>query len=220
MDPRNDGVDRPPRSPAPPASGGDGASPHLVTRVLQDAESGERDPDERLLPMLYDELRRIARRRMRRTPPGNTFTPTALVHEAWIKLVGHGEPAWDGSRHFFAAASRAMRNILVDQARRKSARRHGGGSRRESLDAVDLAIEPPAIDVLAPDEALADLEREEPDSAEIVTLHFFAGLSLAEIAELHRTSLSTVKRRWRLARAWLHRALDADAMNRPLARDG
>jgi len=178
-----------------------------ITQYLNGAAAGDPDASLRLLPLVYEELRRVARQRMARTPPGNTLTPTALVHEAYVKLVEHRRLPWESSRHFFLAASRAMRNILVDQARRKAAVKHGAGLRRVDIADVDPEIDAPAEDVVALDEALRRLEQEEPEIGEVVELHHFVGLSLEETARILQVSESTAKRRWRYARAWLHRAL-------------
>jgi len=179
-----------------------------VTLVLRAAASGDRDAAERLLPLVYNELRALARARLAKTPPGNTLQPTALVHEAYIKAVGRADPGWDGRGHFFGAAAQAMRNILVDQARRKAALRHGGDLKREGLAPEDLPIEAPTKDVIALDEALSRLEREDPRKAQVVTLRFFGGLTHEQIAEVLGLSVPTVERDWRFARAWLARELE------------
>ena len=195
-------------------------SSQQVTRILNQAAAGDAGAAARLMPLVYDELRQIARRRMGRIPPGNTLTPTALVHEAYVKLVEQEDMTWESRSHFFIAASRAMRNILVDQARRKATDKHGGAGRRLGLNVADLAIRPPAEDVVALDEALKRLEHEEPEIGEIVTLHHFTGLTMEEVAEILRVSASTVKRRWRYARAWLHRALSGDDTAGQERKDG
>jgi RNA polymerase sigma factor (TIGR02999 family) len=162
-----------------------------------------------LVAVLYDELRRLARARMGRVPPGNTLQPTALVHEAYLRLAAGpaGEQLWNGPGHFFGAASQAMRQILVDQARRKAADRHGGGRRRVDPDEAGLAIEPPEGDVLALDRALERLEKEDRRKAEIVLLRSFGGLSRDETAAALGLSTRTVDRDWRFALAWLHREI-------------
>ncbi len=181
-----------------------------VTLVLKAAAEGDRVAAERLLPLVYDELRRLARARLARTPPGNTLQPTALVHEAYLKAVGEADPGWEGRGHFFAAAARAMRNILVDQARRKAAVKHGGGGQRRGIDAEDLAIESPTGgDVLALDEALTRLEQDDPRKAQVVMLRFFGGLTNEQIAQSLSISLPTVERDWRFARSWLQQQLGA-----------
>lgn len=181
-----------------------------VTQVLVLAGAGDAHAAARLLPLVYDELRLIAHQRMAKTPPGNTLTPTALVHEAYVKVAGGERLPWESRKHFFVAASRAMRNILVDQARRKAAQRNGGGRKRLGLDDVDVAIEPPGEDIIALDEALQHLENEDPEASEVVTLLHFAGLTCEEAAEVLQVATRTVSRRWRFAKAWLHEFLSGD----------
>jgi RNA polymerase sigma factor (TIGR02999 family) len=160
-------------------------------------------PAAELLPALYAELRRLAASMTARLPPGQTLQPTALVHEAYLKMVRDHDPGWEGKRHFFGAAAKAMREILVDQARRKASLKHGGhGQRVELADGLAL-IEPPADDVLALDAAIKALQAEQPRLAEIVQLRYYTGLSVEETAVLVGRSESTVKREWRQARAWL-----------------
>jgi RNA polymerase sigma factor (TIGR02999 family) len=160
-------------------------------------------PAAELLPVVYAELRRLAAALTARLPPGQTLQPIALVHEAYLKLVRDQDPGWEGKRHFFGAAAQAMREILVDQARRKASLKHGGhGLRVELADGLAL-IEPPADDVLALDEAIRDLQAVEPRLAEIVLLRYYTGLSVEETAAVVGRSERTVKREWRQARAWL-----------------
>jgi RNA polymerase sigma factor (TIGR02999 family) len=167
-------------------------------------------PAAELLPVLYAELRRLAASMTARLPPGQTLQPTALVHEAYLKLVRDRDPGWGSKRHFFGAAAQAMREILVDQARRKASLKHGGhGQRVELADGLAL-IEPPADDVLALDEAIQGLQAEEPRLAEIVLLRYYTGLSVEETAIVVGRSESTVKREWRQARAWLAGRLGDD----------
>ena len=168
-------------------------------------------PAAELLPAVYAELRRLAAALTTRLPPGQTLQPTALVHEAYLKLVRDQDPGWESKRHFFGAAAQAMREILVDQARRKASLKHGGrGQRVELADGLAL-IEPPAADVLALDEAIQGLQAEEPRLAEIVLLRYYTGLSVEETAAVVGRSESTVKREWRLARAWLAERLHPGA---------
>ena len=163
---------------------------------------------EDLLPQVYDELRRLARARMAREAPGLTLQPTALVHEAYLRLVGNGEAKqWDRRGHFFAAAAIAMRRILVERARRVGRVRHGGGQVQVALDPDSPAHGTELGDVLAIDEALSELERIDGRKAQVVTLRYFAGLSVEETAEALDLSPSTVKNEWAFARVWLHRAL-------------
>ena len=163
-----------------------------------------------LLPLVYGELRRLAAVLAGRLPPGQTLTPTALVHEAYLRLVGTHDPGWEGRRHFFGASARAMRDILVEQARRKAARKHGGGAQRVELTDGLAIIEPPADDVLAVDEAIQQLQAEKPHLAQIAMLRYFAGLSADETAVVLGVSASTLTREWRFARAWLVRRLGSD----------
>ena len=181
-----------------------------VTRVLRAVIDGDPRAAHDLLPLVYDELRTLARARLRKVPPGQTLQPTALVHEAYMRLVGDLDPGWDGRGHFFASAARAMRDILVEQARRKSARKRGGDRKRVNADQVEPAIEPPGDDVLAVHEAVQRLERDDPRKGEIVNLRYFARLTNEETAEALGVSVGTVEREWRYIRAWLQRALSTD----------
>lgn len=194
-----------------------------LTSILDAAGRGEPGAAERLLPLVYDELRRLARARLRRVPPGQTLQPTALVHEAWLRVAGREERRepdreqarqWNDRGHFFAVAARAMRDIMVEDARRKDRLKRGGDRRRVPVDGTEagegLAIEPPADDMLALDEALDRLEREHPDHARVVMLRSFTGLTTPQTAEALGVSPSTVERSWRFARAWLREALEAD----------
>jgi RNA polymerase sigma factor (TIGR02999 family) len=170
--------------------------------------SDERPGDEAqaaadLLPALYAELRRLAAALTARHAPGQTLTPTALVHEAYLRLVRDQDPGWQGRRHFFGAAARAMREILIEQARRKGRVKRGGRRRRVELTEELAWIEPPADDLLALDEALQQLQAEDPLLAEIVMLRYYSGLSVEETAAVVGVSVSTLTRDWRYARAWL-----------------
>jgi RNA polymerase sigma factor (TIGR02999 family) len=156
-----------------------------------------------LLPALYAELRGLAAALTARLPAGQTLQPTALVHEAYLKMVRDRDPGWEGRRHFFGAAAQAMREILIDQARRKASGKHGGHGQRVELTEGLALIEPPADDLLALDEAIQRLQAEEPRLGEIVLLRYYAGLSVEETAEVVGRSDRTVKREWRQARAWL-----------------
>jgi RNA polymerase sigma factor (TIGR02999 family) len=179
-----------------------------VTRILSAIEQGDPQAGEQLLPLVYDELRQLAAAKLAQETPGQTLQATALVHEAYLRLVGsEAAPSWDSRGHFFAAAAEAMRRILIDQARRKHSQKRGGELRRVELDAGALLAAPddqPADDLLALDEALQQLESEEPLKARLVKLRYFTGLSLPDAAEALGVSLATAKRHWVYARAWLY----------------
>ena len=174
-----------------------------------DGSAPEKHPAAELLPAVYAELRRMAVALSGGLPPGQTLQPTALVHEAYLRLVGEQDPGWEGRRHFFGAAARAMRDILIEQARRKKAPKHGGGARRIELAEGLAVIEPPADDLLAVDEAIQKLQQEKPHLAEIAMLRYFAGVSADETAAVLGMSPSTLAREWRFTRAWLVRRLGA-----------
>jgi RNA polymerase sigma factor (TIGR02999 family) len=164
-------------------------------------------PAANLLPEVYAELRRLAAALVGQLAPGQTLEPTALVHEAYLRLVRGRDPGWEGRRHFFGAAARAMREILIEQARRKASAKHGGKAQRVELADGLAWIEPPADDVLALDEAITRLQAEEPRLAEIVQLRYYTGLTVEETAGVLGESDRTVYRDWRRARAWLARHL-------------
>lgn len=175
-----------------------------ISRLLR---KGDRHAGQDLLPILYDELRMIARARMANLAPGQTLQTTALVHEAYMKLVGNTDPGWDSRAHFFAAATRAMRQILVDQARRKAAAKHGGDRARLDVDKLEIAVDGPSHDILALHDALDVLEAEDPRKAQIVMLREFAGLRRDEIASALDISVRTVDREWRYSIARLHQLM-------------
>ena len=179
-----------------------------VTQLLQAIDAGEPAAADQLLPLVYEELRKLAVAKMAREQSGQTLQATALVHEAWLRLVGN-EPqrTWNSRGHFFGAAAEAMRRILVDRARQKARARHGGELTRVDLEHVTLATEDSDDTVLAMHEALDALARESPQKAEIVKLHYFTGLEYAEIARALGVSLSTVERGWSFARSWLYREM-------------
>ena len=180
-----------------------------VTRLLDAAAAGEPHAAADLLPLVYEELRRLAAARLAGEKGGHTLQPTALVHEAYLRLVGGDQPQdWNGRGHFFGAAAEAMRRILVDQARRKQADKHGGGRARVELP-DDLAVGTPSDDLVALDEALTRLERHDPAAAGLVKLRYFAGLSHQEAADALGLSRGAADRLWALARAWLLRQLSA-----------
>ena len=180
-----------------------------LTRILGAIERGDAVSAEELLPLVYDELRRLAAQKLSREQAGQTLDPTALVHEAYLKLLGPAgaNVGWDGRAHFFAAAAEAMRRILIDNARRKAAVRHGGGQKRVELDDALLAIHGPSDDLLALDEALEKLAAEDKAKADLVKLHYFAGLGLEEAATALGMSRATAYRLWTYARAWLRHEL-------------
>jgi RNA polymerase sigma factor (TIGR02999 family) len=181
-----------------------------MTPILSDIKPGDPRAAEQLLPLVYDELRRLAARRLAREKPGQTLQATALVHEAYLGLVGGGRGrSWEGRGHFFAAAAEAMRLILVNRARDKGRAKRGGGLRRVDLADVELGYdEGDGLDVLALDEALTRLVDEEPDCARLVKLRFFAGLTQEEAAEALGVTRRTADRYWAYARAWLLQALE------------
>jgi len=181
-----------------------------VTQILQAIVQGDRAASEELLPLVYDELRRMAARKMSTEKPGQTLNATALVHEAYLRLVGAGEgeqQKWDGRGHFFAAAAEAMRRILVENARRKSRVKHGGELNRVPLDEEAVVSLPTSETLIALDEALTRFAAEEPEAAKIVELRYFAGLSIDEAADALGVSRATANRHWAYAKAWLRCAL-------------
>ena len=175
-----------------------------VTRILDAIAQGDPQAAEQLLPLVYDELRRLAAQKLAHEKPGQTLDATALVHEAYLRLVGDDpEQPWNGRGHFFAAAAEAMRRILVDVARRKDALRHGGGRRRQDLAAAEPAAPRPSEDVLALDEALGQLEARDPARAALVKLRYFAGLTMPEAAAAIGVTQRTAERIWTYARSFL-----------------
>ncbi len=176
-----------------------------VTRILHSIQQGDRKAADELLPLVYEELRKLATARMAQESPGQTLQPTALVHEAWLRLVGDTNPKFDGRAHFFAAAAEAMRRILIDTARRKKAQRHGGGKEHVDIHEVELAAAAKEDELIAVSEALDQLATEDEQLAELVKLRFFAGFTNREVGEILGVSEPTVERRWAFARAWLYR---------------
>ena len=178
-----------------------------VTRILSAVEHGDSQAAEQLLPLVYDELRRLAARRLAREKPGQTLQATALVHEAYLRLVGPQDPGWDGRGHFFAAAAEAMRRILVERARRKRRRKHGDGRSRQDSDLDDLA-EPETrdpLEVLAVHEARDQRAAKAPRKAELVKLRYFVGCTMAEAAQVLGIALATAEEDWTYSKAWLRR---------------
>lgn len=180
-----------------------------LTVILQQLGRGDPHAADKLLPLVYEELRTLAAQRMARETPGQTLQATALVHEAWLRLGGDDQPEWQNRAHFFAAAAEAMRRILIDNARRKLAQRHGGGVERVSLDGLDLAASMDDEQLLALHEALDQLAAHDSVEAQVVKLRFFAGLTNEQTARVLGVSEPTVKRYWTYARAWLYRAMNA-----------
>ena len=176
-----------------------------ITQVLQAIGRGEGQASEELLPLVYDELRRLAAARMAQELAGQTLQPTAVVHEAWLRLVGDGDRTWQNRAHFFGAAAEAMRRILIENARRKSRLKRGGGQVRVNIEELELAATTPDEKVLLIDEALERLQAEDPQRARVVVLKFFGGLSNHEVAENLGVAERTVERQWAYAKAWLFR---------------
>ena len=175
-----------------------------VTRILEAAQQGDPKAADELLPLVYDELRRLAAHKMANEPPGHTLQPTALVHEAWLRLVGNQSQQWAGRAHFFGAAAEAMRRILIERARRKAAQRHGGGQQRVDLEAVEVSA--PTLDdtqLLAVHEALDKLAKQNRLQAEVVKLRYFVGMSVEETAQAMGISVRSAEYYWAHARAWL-----------------
>jgi RNA polymerase sigma factor (TIGR02999 family) len=178
-----------------------------ASAVLQAAQAGDRQAAADLLPLVYDELRKLAAHKLAQEAAGQTLQPTALVHEAYVRVAGNSQITWEGRRHFFFAAARAMREILVEQARRKTGPKQGGGRRRQELDDACAVLKPPPVDVLAVHEALDELEASEPRDAQIVLLRYFTGLTMDETAAVLGIPPRTLDRQWRYIRAWLMKKL-------------
>ena len=182
-----------------------------VTRILDRAQQGDPKAAAELLALVYEELRKLAAAKMAQEAAGQTLQPTALVHEAWLRLAGTDSPQFDSRGHFFAAAAEAMRRILIENARRKSRLKRGGQQERVDLDQVQLATDSDPAMVLSIDQALEKLAKAHPQKAELVKLRFFVGLSLPEAARALNLSETTAKRHWAFARAWLYGELAEDA---------
>ncbi len=182
-----------------------------VTQLLNDAASGDARAAAELLPLVYEELRRLARQKMGQERAGHTLQATALVHEAYVRLVaGNTEKSWKGRWHFFSAAAEAMRRILVDQARRRGRLKRGGKARqRIDLEKLELTVNEPPQELLAVDEGLTKLGEQHPEKAQLVKLRYFAGLSIEEAAEAMGVSVATANRHWAYARAWLFRHVES-----------
>ena len=178
-----------------------------VTVILDAIQSGDPRAAEELLPLVYEELRKLAAIKLAQQPPDQTLQPTALVHEVYLRLLGEGNHSWQNRRHFFAAAAEAMRHLLVDRARRKASLRHGGGWRRIDLDNVVVAAKTTDDNILLVNEALEKLTAHDAVSAELVKLRFFGGLTFPQAAEVLGLSERTAKRSWAYARAWLFKQI-------------
>jgi RNA polymerase sigma factor (TIGR02999 family) len=174
-----------------------------ITLMLEAISTGDSHASEQLLPLVYDELRRLAAARMSQEAAGHTLQPTALVHEAWLRLVGGQKQSWENRAHFFGAAAEAMRRILIERARRKSRLKRGSGQALLDIDDLDVIAVMPDDKVLLVDEALEQLKLEDPEKAKIVLLKFFAGLTNEQAAEILNVNERTVRRQWEFAKAWL-----------------
>jgi RNA polymerase sigma factor (TIGR02999 family) len=185
-----------------------------VTRILSAIEQGDPQAAVHLLPLVYDELRRLAAQKLAHEKPGQTLDATALVHEAYLRLAGsEAQSRWEGRGHFFAAAAEAMRRILIDQARRKQSQRQGGGMKRQPLEHVEIAAPEPALDILAVNDALERFTKVDPIKANLVKLRYFTGLTIPQAADALGISTTTADRYWAYARAWLHAELKKGALD-------
>jgi len=179
-----------------------------ITRILSAIEQGDPSAAEQLLPLVYDELRKLAAQKLAQEKPGQTLQATALVHEAYLRLVDtENAPCWDSRGHFFAAAAEAMRRILIDQARRKQSQRGGSGRKRQDVEHVEIAAPEPSLEVLALHDALERFEQVDELKARLVKLRYFAGLTIPQVAQALGISTNTADRWWSYARAWLHAEL-------------
>jgi RNA polymerase sigma factor (TIGR02999 family) len=178
-----------------------------VTRILQSMESGNAQAAEELLPLVYGELRKLAASKMANESPNQTLQPTALVHEAWLRLTGNENVKWNGRAHFFGAAAEAMRRILIDNARRKQALRHGGGQQRLDVDDIEIAAPGKEEELLAINDALEEFTKVDKQKAELVKLRYFVGLKVEETAEVLGISVPTAIRWWNYSRAWLYQKI-------------
>jgi RNA polymerase sigma factor (TIGR02999 family) len=179
-----------------------------VTQVLDRIGHGDANAAAELLPLVYEELRKLASHRMAHEAPGQTLQPTALVHEAWLRLTGSENTRWNGRAHFFGAAAEAMRRILVEKARRKNARRHGGGLLRVDLEEIEIAASGKEDELLELSEALEQFARRDQKKAELVKLRYFVGLGTEEAAEILGISVPTADRWWSYSRAWLYQEIE------------
>jgi RNA polymerase sigma factor (TIGR02999 family) len=191
---------------------------HEVTQLLEAIERGDRQATSELLPLVYDELRHLAAHLLAREKAGQTLQPTALVHEAYLRLVGHQEASWEGRRHFFAAAAEAMRRILVERARHKQSAKAGGHMQRRALPDLEQPAGDPAFDLLGLNEALDKLEQLDPRKAEVVKLRFFAGMTIEQTAQILGISPSTADNDWAYARCWLRLAIEGQPPGPPAGK--
>jgi RNA polymerase sigma factor (TIGR02999 family) len=182
-----------------------------VTRILNAIGGGDSKAAEELLPLVYEELRKLAASRMANEAPGQTLQPTALVHEAWLRLVGKDNPQFEGRGHFFAAAAEAMRRILIERARQKLSLKRGAGARRVNLEELEVAVMADDDTLLAVDEAMTKLAKEDPGAAEFIKLRFFGGFTTEEAAQILGIHERTARRHWRFARGWLYQELRGDS---------
>ena len=182
-----------------------------VTRILNAIEQGDAKATDELLPLVYEELRLLAAQKLSHENPGQTLQATALVHEAYLRLVGTDTCGWNSQAHFFGAAAEAMRRILVENARRKKSRKHGGNHNKISIENEDLAITLPSDDLVALDEALTRLATEDPVKADLVKLRYFAGLSIDQAADILGISRATAIRQWSFTRVWLFHEIGRDS---------
>jgi RNA polymerase sigma factor (TIGR02999 family) len=181
-----------------------------VTRILQSMEAGDAQAAEELLPLVYGELRKLAAAKMANESPNQTLQPTALVHEAWLRLTGNEDVKWNGRAHFFGAAAEAMRRILIDNARRKSAARHGGGQQRLDVDDLEIAAPGKEDELLAINDALEEFAKVDQQKVELVKLRYFVGLKVEEAAEILGISVPTAVRWWNYSRAWLYQKIQGE----------
>jgi len=179
-----------------------------VTRILEAAQNGDPTAAEQLLPLVYEELRRLAAHKMANEAAGQTLQPTALVHEAWLRLVGNQEQQWNGRAHFFGAAAEAMRRILIENARRKGAQRHGGGQVKLDIQEIEIATAPKDDELLALSDALEKFAVRDKQKAELVKLRYFVGLTTEEAAQVLGISVPTADRWWNFSRAWLYEEIE------------
>lgn len=182
-----------------------------ITRLLNLAATGDADAVRDVFPAIYRELRQLASAKLSRVPPGGTLQTTALVHDAYLRIVGRHEGGWESARHFYFTAARAMRDILIEDARRKSSQKRGGGRAAVPLEELTMTLDGPPEDVLALDAALTRLEKEDPEGHQFVMLRFFTGLTIPEASKVLSVPVRTLERRWRFLRAWLQREIESEA---------